>query len=83
MVDRAQQADVRPAQAGEGLGIVAVRLPRALGDEPHAMGVGHDHFVPQALQQARQPRRVRAHFEDDACPGHPLEPSQEGFFGGP
>jgi len=72
----AQQLRIHSGQPRQRLRIQPIILAAALADQLHLPGVGHDHLVPQALQQTAYPRRVRAHFH-----GHPAAPQRAKFLG--
>jgi hypothetical protein len=46
MLDRAQELGVQTGEARQGLGVHAVRLAVALGDQLYLARIGHDDFVP-------------------------------------
>ena len=73
-----QQRGVDPPQPREVLGVGAVVLRRARGDQAHPSGVGHDHLMAQLGQQPMEPGRVRPHFQDDPTPGYQPEATVHG-----
>ena len=54
--DGGQQLGVEPPEARQLLGVAAVVLAVAAGDQRRLPGVRHDHFVAELRQQAAQPR---------------------------
>src|SRR3972149_2902283 len=67
VVDGAQEPWVYPPEAGQQLGVRAVSLAVALGDEPHLARVGDNDLVPKASKESAHPGGVRPHLENDAA----------------
>src|SRR5262249_31531918 len=78
VLDRSQQLRVDSRQSCQGLSVETIIFSAALRDQFHLPWIGHDQFMPKALQQAAHPRRMSANFHGDAgppetakCLGHP------------
>jgi hypothetical protein len=70
VVDRLEQRGIKPPESGQGLGIHPITLAVAAIDESQLARVGHQHLVPEALEQAAHPGGVGADLEDDPTTGH-------------
>ena len=68
VLDGVKQLRVESRHPRQLLGIVAVVLALAGGDDRNLARVGHDDLVPLALQQPADPRRMSARFQRDPHP---------------
>jgi hypothetical protein len=77
-----QQRGIEPEETGQLLGVDPVGLAALGVDEPYLPGVGHQHFVAQALKEPADPGRVRPYLDGNLQRPLRTEPTLEGLRGG-
>ena len=82
MLNGMQQCGIEAAEPSQRFRLDAVVFARTRIDEAELSGIGHQHLVAQAGEEAAHPWRVGADFEDHAAAGPRGEHVLKGHGGG-